>query len=223
MMIQSVSKTMMIQSVTAFLLSLLSASQAFQVTVRPLTTKAAPSLSYSNTLEVPAPIAINVDLEEQMKKIISKQQQQGKPQLKQTKTAPATNVREASTQDDYKALVGDETEKVTVVRFYAPWCRACHRTAPLFDRLAAAHPNVNFVKVPVSEDTKHVMAAMGVTKLPYGQIYHPIAGLAEELSMNKVAFRDFQRILDSYLDNECELPELSPYTKMYESPYRRMD
>lgn len=217
---------MMIQPVTAFLLAFLSASQAFQVTVRPLTTKATTSFSYSNTLEVPAPTTLDVDLEERMKKILSKQQMT--PQLKPKPSAPgkasiATNVREASTLNDYKTLVGDETEKVTVVRFYAPWCRACHRTAPLFDRLTASHPNVNFVKVPVSEDTKHVLAAMGVTKLPYGQIYHPTAGLAEELSMNKVAFRDFQRILDSYLDNECELPELSPYTKMYESPYKRID
>lgn len=191
-------------------------------------------LSYSNTLEVPPPSATDAGFEERMKKIVLQQQQQQQQQKRPSAAVSAPSrprsrspVTEVLTLEDYKKVVAEERERVTVVRFYAPWCRACHRTAPLFDRLVATlshhYPNnkVQFVTVPMCETTRQLMAGLGVTKMPFAHIYHPTAGLAEELSMNKKVFADFRAIVESYLDQQCELPELNEETGLYEAPYQR--
>jgi hypothetical protein len=48
--------------------------------------------------------------------------QKGKPP-KQPNSQKPKNVEQVLTLQDYKSVVGDETEKLVVVRFYAPWCK----------------------------------------------------------------------------------------------------
>jgi len=127
--------------------------------------------------------------------------------------------------ESYKELIGDETERLTVVRFYAPWCQACKRVSSLFDRMARQNPDVKFVQVPISEEAnKLLVAGLGVPAIPYGHVYHPTAGLVEERSMNKKYFGDFSRIVDSYTQDGCALADdVDPYTGVYESPYQKYD
>eukprot|EP00978_Attheya_sp_CCMP212_P016282 scaffold42485_cov50-Attheya_sp.AAC.13 len=42
---------------------------------------------------------------------------------KQPSSQKPKNVEQVLTLQDYKSVVGDETEKLVVVRFYAPWCK----------------------------------------------------------------------------------------------------
>lgn len=44
-----------------------------------------------------------------------------------------------------------ESSHLTVVDFYADWCGPCKKFSPVFDKLAATYPNVNFCKVNVDE------------------------------------------------------------------------
>lgn len=178
------------------------------------------AMSYANTIEIPETYGSGNSFETRMKALVL-----GDEKLKKSASTSKSclpNVFEAVTLQDFKRLVGDERERISVVRFHAPWCRACLRTAPLFDRLAVKYPNVNFVKVQVGPESQHLVAAFGIPKFPYGQIYHPTQGLAEELSMNKNVFQDFCRILASYVDESCELPGINEETGIVEAPYQRV-
>lgn len=59
-----------------------------------------------------------------------------------------------------------------------------------------------------------VYEGLGVPSLPFGHIYHPQAGLVEEVSINKKVFKDFERVLKYYIDGhgEVEYREDKPFT-----------
>lgn len=117
------------------------------------------------------------------------------------------NVLVVNTLEEYKAVVADETEKIVVVRFYAKWCKACKAIGPSFYRLASTHPNVKFVEVPVTQQNANLHQGLGVSSLPFGHIYHPEVGLAEELRISKKFFARFETILQSYVYGSCDLPD----------------
>lgn len=37
------------------------------------------------------------------------------------------NLKRLSTMDEFKKIVGDEKEKIVVVRWYAPWCKVRYK------------------------------------------------------------------------------------------------
>lgn len=115
-------------------------------------------------------------------------------------------VQEVATLSDYKLHVAEEKEKLVVVRFYAPWCRACKAIASYYKQLPQMYPNVKFVEVPLNGDTETNMLhqGLGVPSLPFGHIYHPEAGLVEEQRISRKHFSNFRdKILQSYVDGSC--------------------
>lgn len=114
---------------------------------------------------------------------------------------------------------------LAVVRYHAPYCRACLKVAPLMDRLGRRNTDLNFIHVNVSNqnpDKSQILETLRVPSIPWGQIWHPQAGLVEELSVNPKHFPDFVRILKSYQDNVCPLPEeVYQECGVYAAPYRR--
>jgi thiol-disulfide isomerase/thioredoxin len=123
-----------------------------------------------------------------------------------TDTRASPLITEVKTLQEYKAVVADEREKMVVVRFYAPWCRACRAVAAPFRQLAQRYQGgVKFVEVPLTPDNAVLHQGLGVPSLPYGHIYHPEAGLVEERSMNKKRFGEFTEILQSYVTGECAI------------------
>ena len=114
------------------------------------------------------------------------------------------------TLQDYKKEVVDEPSSIVVVRFFAPWCKSCKASMPLFKKMVLEHSNSNvkFVQVPLTKDTAYIHEGLGVPSIPYGHIYYPNVGLVEEKKINKKVFKDFRDSLDSYVVGSCDLSEL---------------
>jgi len=51
------------------------------------------------------------------------------------------------------------------------------------------------------------ISLLGVPSIPFAHIYHPEAGLVEEMKASKPKFREFQQTLQSYIVGSCDLPE----------------
>jgi thiol-disulfide isomerase/thioredoxin len=127
-------------------------------------------------------------------------------------TAPNTrklpsNVLTVESLQDYKKVVADEPEKMVAVRFYAPWCKACKAVAPHFYHMAVKNPNTIFVDVPVTNDNASLHQGLGVPSLPFGHIYHPTAGLVEEVRLTRKFVPEFAKTLEHYIRGSCPLPE----------------
>ena len=113
-------------------------------------------------------------------------------------------VQEVTSMEGYKTVVADEEEKLVVVRFYAPWCRACKAIASHYRQLPKMYPDVKFVEVPLTKDTGMLHQGLGVPSLPFGHIYHPDVGLVEERRISRKHFQEFRdQILQSYVDGYC--------------------
>lgn len=88
---------------------------------------------------------------------------------------------------------------------YPCWvCRSQASTRP-FRELSCDYSSLKFVDCPVTQENEFLHGGLGVPSLPYGHIYHPDAGLVEEVSINKKVFKDFERILQYYVDGEGEV------------------
>jgi thiol-disulfide isomerase/thioredoxin len=116
-----------------------------------------------------------------------------------------TNFHVVQTLQEYKEVVGDEKEKIVCTRFFAPWCKACKAVQPYYFKLAREYPNVKFVDVPVTEKNTDLHQGLQVPSLPYGHIYHPEAGLVEELRISKKFFHQFEEALRSIVSGSCNL------------------
>ena len=90
---------------------------------------------------------------------------------------------------------------------YAPWCRACKAVQQQFRKMTRDYGDdkIKFVECPVTEENSFLHDGLGVPSLPYGHIYHPEAGLVEEVSINKKVFKDFERVLQYYVDGEGDV------------------
>jgi thiol-disulfide isomerase/thioredoxin len=156
------------------------------------------------------------DFQERMRKLVTggsgSRQSDGS-----TTTTSATrrprNVQEVQTLQEYRRVVSDEADKLVVVRFYATWCKACRAVAPSFYRMARDFPGVKFVEVPVTDTSIVIHQGLGVEKLPYLHMYHPQAGLVEELRFKRRQVPTALAKLQSYVEGECKLgPDVSsPY------------
>jgi len=117
------------------------------------------------------------------------------------------NFKVIDTLDEYKNVIGKNQNKLIVVRFYAPWCKACKAIAPSYHRLALTFPDVTFVDVPATNTNANLHQGLGVPSLPYGHIYHPSGGLVEELKLSRKYFPYFTQTLQTYIDGQCDIDD----------------
>ena len=73
--------------------------------------------------------------------------------------------------------------------------------------MATLYPDVKFVDVPVTNDNANLHQGLGVSSLPFGHIYHPSAGLVEELKLTRKFFPEYEQSLHSYYTGSCNLPD----------------
>ncbi len=118
-----------------------------------------------------------------------------------------TSVQLIDTIQDYKKEVVDEQERIVAVRFFAPWCKSCKAAHPHFKKIVSRHsPYVKFIDVPLTKETAYIHEGLGVPSVPFGHIYHPDAGLVEEMKINKKVIGEFGDALESYVNGSCDLP-----------------
>jgi len=133
-----------------------------------------------------------------------------KKEEKRGRTRLVPDIKHVETITEYKAVVADEEERIVVVRFFAPWCRACRAAAPLFRKMAGDFsPGVKFVEVPLTKENAYLHEGLGVPSVPFAHIYHPDSGLVEEMKMNKRDIPGVQKVLGDYVAGRCEVPSFS--------------
>lgn len=68
---------------------------------------------------------------------------------------------------------GQDGNDLTVVKYYAHYCKICQRAGIQFQKIATEHPNVRFGRVEsmVIPDSANTLRSLGVTKFPFVQIY----------------------------------------------------
>ena len=185
---------MRLAAITMALLSFLAAErnvQAFTVVAHTHSTvsrtRTAPStrLPYSNTVENP--------LDGQQVKQLAEETAAKRPKL--------PNLFTAITVRDFNRLVTKELQSdcVVVVRYYAPWCRACKKAEPMFLKLAQDRPDIKFVQVPILSSNSELIEQSGITTIPWGQIYKPQLGLVQEAKLNTKNFSEFRTMIAALL------------------------
>lgn len=68
----------------------------------------------------------------------------------------------------------------------------------------------------------HYFVVTGVPSVPFAHIYHPDAGLVEEMKISKPHFREFKDCLNSYAVGNCELPYDDNASGTSDSPIESM-
>ena len=59
----------------------------------------------------------------------------------------------------------------------------------------------------MTNENANLHQGLDVPSLPYGHIYHPQAGLVEELKISRKYFRNLVRLVRWYDQGECKLDE----------------
>eukprot|EP00562_Extubocellulus_spinifer_P019510 CAMPEP_0178588072 /NCGR_PEP_ID=MMETSP0697-20121206/26819_1 /TAXON_ID=265572 /ORGANISM="Extubocellulus spinifer, Strain CCMP396" /LENGTH=298 /DNA_ID=CAMNT_0020224359 /DNA_START=84 /DNA_END=980 /DNA_ORIENTATION=- len=145
------------------------------------------------------------DFQKRMRNIVVNDSIRSKESTVGGKNGRPSNVKVVHTLNDYKVAVGNERDKVVVVRFYATWCKACRAMQPYFYKLAQTYKNVQFVEVPVTDKNANLHQGLGVPSLPFAHVYHPEGGLVEEMKINRRYVPKFAKVVHSYAQTSCNL------------------
>lgn len=165
------------------------------------------SLSYSEDVHASDKSLVSVEpgFEERMREAV---------QVKRaTKAKKATgrpgHVHEALNMKAFNKLVTEEKDQLVVVRFYAPWCRACKAVSPSYFRfskdLEESGKSVKFVDCPMTSVNTEIHKSLGINAIPFAHVYHPETGLAEERKLSRKNYSNFEKVVNSYVDGSCTL------------------
>jgi len=82
-----------------------------------------------------------------------------------------TTVSELSDGDDFQSMIESIPEgELRVIKFWAPWCRACKGLDPKFKRIAQLYPTFNFYGLNW-EENKVFCKTIGVNALPLVKMF----------------------------------------------------
>mmetsp|Transcript_13860 Transcript_13860/g.22967 ORF Transcript_13860/g.22967 Transcript_13860/m.22967 type:complete len:242 (+) Transcript_13860:113-838(+) len=165
------------------------------------------SLSYSEHMQTldKSRVSVEPGFEERMREAVKVK--------RATKTNKATgrpgHVHEALTMKAFNKLVTEEKDQLVVVRFYAPWCRACKAVSPSYSKfskdLKASGKSVKFVDCPMTSVNTEIHKSLGINAIPFAHVYHPETGLAEERKLSRKNYANFEKVVNSYVAGSCNL------------------
>jgi thioredoxin 1 len=106
------------------------------------------------------------------------------------KSAAANAVKLLSTKAEFDSCLksSKKTGAAVLVDFSATWCGPCQSIAPVFAKLATAHPNAVYAKVDADENQESCDAA-GVTSFPMFHVYSMGNKVAEVDGADKKALK----------------------------------
>ena len=114
-------------------------------------------------------------------------------------------LHEATSPAELDRAIQSETEKLVVVRFHAPYCKACQTVRVAFERIASSNPHIKFVDVLIKDRLDYPNHDVPAT--PYAHIYHPKLGLVEHSPISRRQLSPFKNALKWWQDLEAALPE----------------
>lgn len=151
--------------------------------------------------------------QQRMRGLLAEEKAKVRIATKQKQSMPS-NVAKVETLKEYQGVF-QGSDKLVVVRFYAPWCRACKAIQPIFYKLASQFRNVQFVDVPCTDKNANLHAGLGVPSLPYCHVYHPICGLVEESKLQRKQIPQLARKLQAYVQGRCDLKQVGDVANPY--------
>jgi thiol-disulfide isomerase/thioredoxin len=116
-----------------------------------------------------------------------------------------SNIHLATTIEEYDRILSEQKDKLIVTRFYMTNCKACVAMTPSFYRLVRSQPNLAFVDIPISKENKDIHLRLGVETVPFAHVNHPTYGLVEQRKISRRHWDEFQGVVQSYVDGQCEL------------------
>lgn len=180
------------------------------------------------TIQRPASVARNLYIDPDMtgtiigpgKAAVSAAVASSNPSTSRRRQPPSKDyLYQVSNPDEFEQAVKNESEKLVVVRFHAPYCKACKSIQVAYERLAhnLSGRGVKFVDVSIQD--RDEFPDLNVPATPYAQIYHPELGLVEDAPIARRHLSTFRKVLKWYVDGMADLEEeffSSPST--YEPP-----
>uniref|UniRef100_A0A7S0BTB5 Thioredoxin domain-containing protein n=1 Tax=Rhodosorus marinus TaxID=101924 RepID=A0A7S0BTB5_9RHOD len=136
-----------------------------------------------------------------------------RPTVSMVATAPAAdkvgrdssgNVKEMKTTQEYSSVVNDHDD-VVLVKFYAPWCRACEKTGRLLEGVAPQYPEVSFNKINFSTN-RELCRSLGIKAMPTFHVYYKGEKI-DDFSCGPKRFPQLVDRLESFKNGFCKIEE----------------
>eukprot|EP00814_Leptocylindrus_danicus_P015923 CAMPEP_0116040942 /NCGR_PEP_ID=MMETSP0321-20121206/24696_1 /TAXON_ID=163516 /ORGANISM="Leptocylindrus danicus var. danicus, Strain B650" /LENGTH=645 /DNA_ID=CAMNT_0003520927 /DNA_START=100 /DNA_END=2037 /DNA_ORIENTATION=- len=111
-----------------------------------------------------------------------------------------SGIYQVENEADHKALLAAHPDRLVVLKFYAPWCRACKGLAPRYKNIATTdvYQNAVFAELNVQNNRDYVKA-LGVLALPNVHFYAGNQGLVENFPCGPSKLPILKRKLKEWL------------------------